>query len=190
MDPNRLEAENPYAPPKSDVNVGATQAPAVEGELAERGTRFFSQMVDGLIALVVLIPAFIAGVQGGVFHGGGPTVLFRAFTAGATGVVSGLAWLALVLFQAYLVTTTGQSIAKRWFRIKIVKLDGSRVSFVSGVLLRSWLMMVLQQVPGINMFAGLLDALFIFRQDRRCIHDLIAGTKVINLLGATQIRVA
>jgi uncharacterized RDD family membrane protein YckC len=189
MDPNRPEAENPYAPPKSDVNVG-TQAPAVEGKLAERGTRFFSQMVDGLILLVVLVPALIAGMQNGVFRGGGPTVLFRAFTAGATGAVSGLAWLGLVLFQAYLVTTTGQSIAKRWFRIKIVKLDGSPVNFVSGVLLRSWLLAVLQQIPGINMFAGLLDALFIFRQDRRCIHDLIAGTKVINLPGASQIRIA
>jgi uncharacterized RDD family membrane protein YckC len=189
MDPSRPEAENPYAPPKSDVNVG-TQPPAVAGELAERGTRFLSQMVDGLILLVVLVPALITGMEGGVFHGGGPTVLFRAFTAGTAGVVSGLAWVGFVLFQAYLVTTTGQSIAKRWFRIKIVKLDGSPVNFLSGVLLRSWLLMVLQQIPGINMSAGLLDALFIFRQDRRCIHDLIAGTKVINLPGASKIRVA
>jgi hypothetical protein len=51
-------------------------------------------------------------------------------------------------------------------------------------------MMVLQQIPGINIFAGLLDPLFIFRQDRRCIHDFIAGTKVINLVGASLIRVA
>ena len=187
MDPNRPEEENPYTPPKSDVNVG-TQEPAVGGELAERGTRFLSHMVDAVLSLVMLVPALIAGMQGGVFHGGGPTVLLRAFTAGATGIASGLAWLGLILFQAYLVTTTGQSIAKRWFRIKIVKLDGSPVSFVSGVLLRSWLILVLQQIPGINMFAGLLDPLFIFRQDRRCIHDLIAGTKVINLVGASQIR--
>jgi uncharacterized RDD family membrane protein YckC len=189
MDPNRPEAENPYSPPKSDVNVGR-QPPPIVGELAERGTRLISQMVDGLLSLVVIIPALIAGMRGGVFHGGGPTVLFRAFTSGPTGVVSGLAWLGLVLFQAYLVTTTGQSIAKRWFKIKIVKLDGSPVSFVSGVLLRSWLIMVLQQIPGFNLFAGLLDPLFIFRQDRRCIHDLIAGTKVINLVGASLIRVA
>lgn len=188
MEPNRPEVENPYAAPKSDVNVGA-QAPAVEGELAERGTRFLSQMVDGLIFLVVLIPAFVAGVQGGVFHGGGPTLLLRAFASGVTGVVSGVAWLALLLLQAYLVTTSGQSIAKRWFRIKIVKVDGSPVNFVSGVLLRNWLLIVLQQIPGINII-GLIDILFIFRQDRRCIHDLIAGTKVINLVGASQIRLA
>jgi hypothetical protein len=114
MDQNRPEAENPYTPPKSDVNVG-TQAPAVEGELAERGTRFFSHMVDGLLSLAVLVPGFIAGMQSGVFHGGGPTALLRAFLAGTAGIVSGLAWLGFMLFQAYLVITTGQSIAKRWF---------------------------------------------------------------------------
>jgi uncharacterized RDD family membrane protein YckC len=153
MDPNRPEAENPYAPPRSDVNV-ETQVPTVVGELAERGTRFFSSMVDGLIALVVVAPAFIVGMQTGVFRTGGTTALYRTFATGTMGAVSGIAWLGVLLLQAYLVTTTGQSIAKRWFRIKIVKVDGSPVNFVSGVLLR------------------------------------IAGTKVINLLGASKIKVA
>jgi uncharacterized RDD family membrane protein YckC len=188
MDLHQPGAENPYAAPKSDVNV-SVQAPAVEGELAERGTRFLSRMVDGLLSLSVLVPVFISGMQGGVFRGGGTTALLRAFTSGLMGAISGVAWLAILLFQAYLVTTTGQSIAKRWFRIKIVKLDGSPVNFVSGVVLRSWLLTVLEQIPGINII-GLVDALFIFRQDRRCIHDFIAGTKVINLLGASQIGVA
>jgi uncharacterized RDD family membrane protein YckC len=69
-------------------------------------------------------------------------------------------------------------------------LDGAPVNFVSGVLLRNWLMMLLQQMPVVNLILPLLDALFIFREDRRCIHDLIAGTKVIQLTGAAQIRVA
>jgi uncharacterized RDD family membrane protein YckC len=42
----------------------------------------------------------------------------------------------------------------------------------------------------VNLILPLLDALFIFRQDRRCIHDLIAGTKVVQLAGASQIRFA
>lgn len=50
MDPIRPEAENPYAPPKSDVNVAAPTT-AVAGDLAERGTRFVSQLVDGLFFL-------------------------------------------------------------------------------------------------------------------------------------------
>lgn len=48
MDTERPDGENPYAPPTSDVNAG-TRAPAAEGRLAERGTRFVSQLVDGLL---------------------------------------------------------------------------------------------------------------------------------------------
>ena len=180
MDTNRPDAENPYAPPTSDVNAG-TQAPAVEGRLAERGTRFVSQMLDGLLFMVALAPAFIAGMQSGAFREGGSRAIFRAFVAGPLGVVSGVVWVGLILFQAYLVTTTGQSIAKRLLKIKIVKVDGSPVNFVSGVLLRNWLMLILQQIPVVNVILPLLDALFIFGRDRRCVHDLIAGTKVIAL---------
>jgi uncharacterized RDD family membrane protein YckC len=189
MDTERPDGENPYAPPTSDVNAG-TQAPAAEGQLAERGTRFVSQLVDGLLFLVALVPALIGGFQSGAFKEGGTTAIFRAFATGALGVASGLAWVSLIIFQAYLVATSGQSIAKRLFKIKIVKVDGTKVNFMSGVLVRNWLMMLLQQIPVVNLILPLLDALFIFRQDRRCIHDLIAGTKVVQLAGASQIRVA
>jgi uncharacterized RDD family membrane protein YckC len=182
MDSNLPHGENPYAPPTSDVNADLLP-PTGEVRLADRGTRFVSQLVDGLLFLVVLVPGLIAGFSTGAFHGGsGTTALLRAFVSGPLGIVSLVGWVGLIAFQAYLVATTGQSIAKRLFKIKIVKLDGSNVNFVSGVLLRNWLMMVLQQIPGVNMVLPLLDALFIFRQDRRCIHDLIAGTKVINLV--------
>lgn len=189
MEPNRPDTENPYAPPTSDVNAG--KLPAAEaGMLAERGTRFVSQLVDGLLYMVVLIPAFIAGFQSGAFSEGGNSAIFKAFVAGPLGIVSLVGWLGLIAYQAYLVATSGQSIAKKLFKIQIVKVDGSPVSFVSGVLVRNWLMMVLQQIPVVNMILPLLDALFIFRQDRRCIHDLIAGTKVIQLAGSPQVRVA
>jgi hypothetical protein len=39
-------------------------------------------------------------------------------------------------------------------------------------------------VPGIGALAVTVDDLFIFRTDRRCLHDLIAGTKVV-AVGAT-----
>ena len=38
---------------------------------------------------------------------------------------------------------------------------------------------LISQVPFAGGFVGLADSLFIFRQDKRCIHDLIAGTKVV-----------
>jgi uncharacterized RDD family membrane protein YckC len=181
MDIKLPNGENPYAPPSSDVNAGTL--PEVEGEirLADRGTRLVAAIVDGLLYMVVLIPVFILIFTTGAVQEGSSTALFSAFVAGPLGFISLFSWLALLGFQAYLISVTGQSIAKRVFKIRIVKMDGSKVNFVSGVLVRNWLMMVLQQIPVLNMFLPLLDALFIFRQDRRCIHDLIAGTKVINI---------
>ena len=40
-------------------------------------------------------------------------------------------------------------------------------------------------IPVIGSFLGLLDVLFIFRQDRRCLHDMVAGTEVISLKSAS-----
>ena len=41
-------------------------------------------------------------------------------------------------------------------------------------------LMVVSVIPiPLIQIAGLIDALFIFRADRRCVHDLMAGTRVI-----------
>jgi hypothetical protein len=40
---------------------------------------------------------------------------------------------------------------------------------------------VIGNLPCIGFFYALADILFIFRDDRRCIHDLIASTTVIDI---------
>ena len=46
--------------------------------------------------------------------------------------------------------------------------------------LRYVLVMLVMAIPIIGQLLGLADALFIFRSDRRCVHDLLAGTKVVS----------
>lgn len=86
--------------------------------------------------------------------------------------------LSLAIVQCYLIATSGQSIAKRILRMRIVRQDGSPAKFVHGVLLRSWLMTFLTQIIP---FIGLVDALLIFGNERRCLHDRIASTDVIKV---------
>ena len=62
--------------------------------------------------------------------------------------VMGLMVLAFMGYQWYLISTTGQSLAKRWMGIKIVRIDGTPVNFVNGVILRSWVMAPARQHPG------------------------------------------
>ena len=47
---------------------------------------------------------------------------------------------------------------------------------LANVLLR----VVVNGLLGFIPLYGVVDILFIFREDRRCIHDLIAGTVVVN----------
>ncbi len=174
---------NPYAPPAADVNFGAgIVAPDMAQIPAERGTRLGAALLDGLLALAVVLPGLLM-----VFVSHSPAGL----------PIMLIPVLALFIYQWYLISTRGQSIAKGWLRIKIVKLDGSPCGFLNGVLLRVWVTafiaagvgMVLGIGGGLNAFSGtrtpsfnpftLVDALFIFGASRRCLHDLIAGTKVI-----------
>ena len=94
-------------------------------------------------------------------------------------VVGGLALLALWAYQAYRVSTTGQTLAKKWLAIRVVKIDDTPVNFVSGVLLRGILPWFLGIIPYLGFVFSLTDALFIFGEQRRCLHDLLAGTKVV-----------
>jgi uncharacterized RDD family membrane protein YckC len=181
------DGQNPYAPPASDVNAGI---PGATGEWrpAERGTRLVARATDGLLLCLALLPALLASLQRGALREGSSMAVVRAFASGELGLASGAAFLGLALVQAYLVATTGQSIAKRLFKLKIVKVDGAPVGFVSGVLLRHWLVLLLLQIPDANLVLFLADALFIFRKDRRCLHDLVAGTRVIERVDASRAR--
>jgi len=86
------------------------------------------------------------------------------------------ALLALVVYQLYLLSLTGQTLGKRWLNIKVIRLDtGQNGGFVTNVLVRIFLNSLL----GVGICYIIVDPLFIFRGDRRCIHDLIADTQVV-----------
>jgi len=41
---------------------------------------------------------------------------------------------------------------------------------------------LVSQVPQVGGLIGLVDILFIFGKERRCLHDLLAGTRVVNVV--------
>jgi uncharacterized RDD family membrane protein YckC len=64
--------------------------------------------------------------------------------------------------------------------VRIVRAsDGGDPSFLRAVVLRNIVRHVLSAVPILGSLFALGDILAIFGQERRCLHDMIAGTKVV-----------
>jgi uncharacterized RDD family membrane protein YckC len=89
------------------------------------------------------------------------------------------AFLAFVLIHGYFLRATGQTIGKKLTGIRIAGPDGKVPDFAKVILVRYFPIWLVSLIPFVGGFLVLLDVLFIFRSDRRCIHDLIAGTRVV-----------
>lgn len=191
VDPHEsTHATNPFEAPKAAPERHAPRPDEELGSahLAERGTRLAGAIIDGALYLAAAIPGAIIVLVGAVTAPGsfadagidGPGLLGSLGATIGMGVVF-LGFLGLAIYQWVLIATTGQSLAKRWLRMKIVKVDGSPVDFVSGVILRSWVVQALSAVPLVGGLVGLIDPLMIFGAEQRCLHDYIAGTIVIDV---------
>lgn len=135
--------------------------------LADIGVRWLAKFIDGILYLV---PAFL--ISWIIMVGSGSSTDTES-SASAFWVV----FLIIAIIQAYHLTVSGQTIGKKWLNIRIVDAETHKVGgFVKNVLLRTVLNAVFSFVP----LYGIIDALFIFSADRRCIHDLLAGTIVVN----------
>ena len=159
--------DNPYAAPAEAgqyVDERREQYP-----LARRSARLVARFVDGLVAVVFVGPGLGAGIALGEEDIVGPILV----VAGA---------LALMVLQAYLLTRDGQTVGKKALNVRIVMhTDGSNPGFGRAVGLRAIVSGILGAVPVVGGCYSLVDVLFIFREERRCIHDLIAGTSVVDV---------
>ncbi len=91
-------------------------------------------------------------------------------------ILLGLFVFAYFVLQAVLLTTNGQTIGKKLVNIRIVRSkDGTNGGFLTNVVLR----VLVNGLIGLIPFYHLIDTLCIFAASRRCLHDRIAGTIVV-----------
>lgn len=89
-------------------------------------------------------------------------------------------FLVLLNVNLYFLVKNGQTIGKKMVGSRMVSAaTGNKVSFLRIIFLR-YVPFGLAFIPNLGKLLNLLDGLFIFRADRRCIHDLIAGTVVVD----------
>jgi uncharacterized RDD family membrane protein YckC len=87
-----------------------------------------------------------------------------------------------ILLQWYLLAVSGQTLGKKLLMMRIVTDDGELPGFVRAVVLRSWVCYFICAVPIVGRWFGFLDSLFIFSASRKCLHDHVAGTRVVSLV--------
>jgi uncharacterized RDD family membrane protein YckC len=170
--------------PMSSAGAGAYGTAVIStDQLAGRGTRLIAKIIDSVIVGVLWIPSVL----------GMMSAMATAAAAGEAGMedpsglialifgsssISILLTLVYAVVQAWLLTKDGQTIGKKLTKIRIVKMEtGQNGGFVTNVVMRFFVNYLINSITG-GLY-GIVDALFIFRDDRRCAHDLIAGTTVV-----------
>ena len=152
--------------------TGAT-TPGAGGPPGDRFKRLVAVLIDGLLIGAATGLAFGVGfLSGAPFHWGLGMLSGLGFMA--------LVWLALLGWQCYLLAVRGQTIGKIAMGLRIVRFeDGGNPGFVKAVVLRTFLWGLVTAIPVLGGLAWLVGVLFIFRDDQRCVHDHLAGTRVV-----------
>jgi uncharacterized RDD family membrane protein YckC len=185
------------APPAVGTMPVAAASSIAPTNLADRGTRLGARFIDWVLAFAGFAPG--VAILGGEFiklvvmamQGHEPDVSqldTQRLILG--GIVAGIGWLVILIVQVVLLSTRGQTVGKMILKLRVVRIDGTQAGFVHAWLLRECVMTVIGVVVGIIPLVGPLlfrpafhitDWCMIYRQDHRCLHDLIAGTQVVRV---------
>ena len=128
---------------------------------AQRWRRFAAWLID----LPLSPAAFVVGILSADM--GGPAL-----------ATAGLLLLGIfgVPYQVVLLRRDGQTVGKLLLRIRIVDEEtGVKGRVFSNIVLRYFVNWLLTMIPPYV----LIDHVFIFAKNRRCVHDYLAGTKVV-----------
>jgi uncharacterized RDD family membrane protein YckC len=113
--------------------------------------------------------------------GRGSTAGFYAnLWASRAGPLVGILALVMVAINLTLLYRSGQTVGKKLVGIHIRRSDGTRAALSRIVFVRVLPFYVAALIPIVNVFVDLADPLFIFSESRKCLHDRLADTIVMN----------
>lgn len=168
--------QDPYRSP--DAHVADLRGQAVP-DADIRWLRLAAILIDACIGFAVIVPLmFVGGYWEAAFEAG-RSGGFGIMPLGTTLLWAAIGFVVFVLIQGYPLHTTGQTWGKKLLSIRIVDLKGEKPSWVDLLLKRYLPTQAIANIPCIGFIYVLVDSLMIFRQDQRCLHDLIAGTRVV-----------
>ncbi|WP_426662953.1 RDD family protein [Rhodanobacter aciditrophus] len=170
---------NPYAAPAAVVeDVGGGHADDLESRKAGRGKRLGAAVIDGLTNLPwagLFVWAFEMRISATREQ------LPMPQTSGMLIFLGFLLMLGLFVVNCVMIHRSGQTIGKRVLDMAVVRSDGSPITLLRYIFLRVVPVALLAAIPLVGRFVGLIDPLLIFGKERRCLHDLIADTIVVDV---------
>jgi uncharacterized RDD family membrane protein YckC len=185
----------PMLPPRlptSGTRPGASVAATnITSAPIDPGTRTGAALINAGIYFVCMMPGSLMMTRKlmaenpELAKGGFPRLEDIDLTGFRDAVIWAWAGLLAAMFvQALLIGFRGQNIGKMLVGARVVRIaDDGPVGFYRGAVLRFMLPVMFMMMLNILFPLGLLfvavDYGFMFRADGRCLHDLIAGTKVV-----------
>jgi uncharacterized RDD family membrane protein YckC len=161
---------NIYATPQSELEDPVKPD---QYNLASRWARLWGSLIDGIIAMAFIFPyMFMTGFWEKAMAGDVP--IFDTALVGIFG------FFMFIVLHGYLLAKHGQTIGKRLVGTRIVSVSSNEILPLWKIIFARYLpISIAANIPMIGQFLAIIDDLFVFRKNKRCVHDLIAGTKVV-----------
>lgn len=168
--------ENMYTPPESQVSD--IEKP-VEVVLASEYARLAALLIDGFVMTVATILLALVLMPTGVLDSFEKTLEVEGPVSVIYQTIFGL--IVYVGINGRMLATRGQSVGKRLMKVRIVDMNNNIPPLRKILLLRFFPIQALATVGSFGSLILIVDSLFVFRPDRRCLHDRLAGTQVIKV---------
>ena len=143
--------------------------------LASRWKRLGGVLIDSILSMIITIPIMLAT---GVFQS---ALKGETMSIGEQVILIIVGWFFFLALHGYLLCRRGQTIGKYIVKTKIVDMDGNVPDFGKLLVLRYLVLGLVYNIPFIGPPVSIVSALFIFGKERRCGHDYLAGTRVVNV---------
>ncbi len=174
-----MSNDNPYQAPEAELDDFYESDPEDGQPLASRWLRFWGAVIDTVIQVIAF---FMVIFPLGLIELASSDPFAFDLAEQLTSLVFGFGLFLLI--HGYPLLTRGQTIGKMLLRIQIVSYSDNKIlPFGKLFVFRYLILGVVYYIPFIGTLMGLVNACFIFGEERRCIHDLMANTKVVMVKG-------
>ena len=170
-----MNKPNIYSPPDADLDrtSGESKSVYTDENLASRWARLGAYLIDSILLILPFVAFY-------VLTGASNNAADQNFSVSEQLFYYVLGLAQYLVMHGYLLHRRGQTIGKWVLGIEIVSFKSNKILPLWKVFFVRYMpQVVVAIIPFVGFLLAIINDLFIFRKDKRCIHDHLAGTKVV-----------